>query len=160
MAMAKWCKKNLDLSLVTFVDFCSYLREICTLQVHDVFREKKIGGPGNFVCWGYGKILTFVSTRFGRQGARNMLRRRLRKQVSSLQTLMREILRHIEPGSIIHTDCWKGYSTEQLHAAGFQHFTVNQKYNFVDPVSGMFNSRTKTPPWHLGKVGCHTQNFE
>ena len=83
MATGNWCKKNLDMSLETFVNFCSYMREICPLQVHDVFRETKIGGPGNFVCWGYGKILTFVSTRFGRQGARNMLRRRHRKQVSS-----------------------------------------------------------------------------
>ena len=27
MAKAKWCKKNLDVSLETFVDFCSHMRE-------------------------------------------------------------------------------------------------------------------------------------
>lgn len=61
MANAKWCKKNLDMCLETYVDFCSYMREICTLQVHDLFREKKIGGPGEFDRGGFAGLFTLTS---------------------------------------------------------------------------------------------------
>uniref|UniRef100_A0A914E676 Transposase n=1 Tax=Acrobeloides nanus TaxID=290746 RepID=A0A914E676_9BILA len=40
---------------------------------------------------------------------------------------------NIEEGSIIFSDCWKGYRTEELEEAGFEHFKVNHKYSILDP---------------------------
>ena len=51
-------------------------------------------------------------------------------------TLLRVIGRHVQPGSSIITDCWRGYRTEDLAAAGFAHFTVNHSVNFMDPDTG------------------------
>ena len=61
----------------------------------------------------------------------------------SAETLVKVISEHVEDGAVIYTDCWKGYSTNQLQAAGYDHMTVNHKYNFVDPFTGV-----------------HTQNVE
>jgi hypothetical protein len=36
----------------------------------------------------------------------------------STRTLTRILKKHIVPGSIIHTDCWKGYNSDKL--AGFE----------------------------------------
>ena len=44
------------------------------------------------------------------------------------------ILKHVHPGTIIHTDCWKAYSKLVEH--GYVHGTVNHSENFVDPESG------------------------
>lgn len=49
-------------------------------------------------------------------------------------TLKDVITRHVLPGSIIYTDCWRGYnSLEGL----FEHFTVNHSENFVNPETGV-----------------------
>jgi transposase-like protein len=38
----------------------------------------------------------------------------------SAATLMKAIQENIEEGSIIFSDCWKGYRTEELEEAGFE----------------------------------------
>jgi hypothetical protein len=38
------------------------------------------------------------------------------------------------PGSIIHTDLWRGY-TNLEHLMDVQHRTVNHSLNFVDPIT-------------------------
>ena len=40
---------------------------------------------------------------------------------------------HIRPGSVIYSDSWKGYNHAELVEAGFSHFMVNYRFNFVDP---------------------------
>ena len=50
-------------------------------------------------------------------------------------TLITAILHHVKPGSIIHTDMWKGYSL--LSQNGFAHRTVNHSQFFVNPESGV-----------------------
>ena len=42
----------------------------------------------------------------------------------------------INVGSTIYSDSWQAYKTKELEKAGFQHFKVNHKYNFVDPEGG------------------------
>ena len=59
------------------------------------------------------------------------------------KTLMENIKKYINFGSLIFSDCWKGYSTNGLVKAEYQHYQVNHKYNFVD-----------------SKTGTHTQNVE
>ena len=56
-------------------------------------------------------------------------------------TLLTLIQKHVRQGSIIHTDCWRGYS--KLQDNGYEHRTVNHSENFVDP-----------------STGTHTQNIE
>ena len=58
-------------------------------------------------------------------------------QNRSAQTLLQIINRYVRPGSIIYTDCWRGYRTNDLAALGFHHNTVNHTFNFVDPVTGV-----------------------
>lgn len=49
--------------------------------------------------------------------------------------ILHEIIqRHVRPGSIIHTDLWRGYSN--LNELGMDHLTVNHSQTFVDPISG------------------------
>ena len=45
------------------------------------------------------------------------------------ETLERVILRHVRIGSIIHTDCWKGYDGLKKY---YEHRTVNHSYQFVN----------------------------
>ena len=50
------------------------------------------------------------------------------------QTLLLLIQKHVAPGSVIITDCWRGY--DGLNQQNFQHLTVNHTLHFVDPVTG------------------------
>jgi transposase-like protein len=49
----------------------------------------------------------------------------------SADTLLDAIKRHVAPGSVIHTDLWKGYGS--LKDEGFIHRTVNHSICFSDP---------------------------
>ena len=52
-------------------------------------------------------------------------------------TLSALIATHINVGSILYSDCWRGYSTVQLNQLGFPiHNTVNHSLHYVDPVTG------------------------
>ena len=53
------------------------------------------------------------------------------------RTLKGIIENHIQPGSIIYTDCWRGYRDEDLADIKKAHDTVNHSINFVDPVTGV-----------------------
>ena len=46
-------------------------------------------------------------------------------------TLMPLIIKHVRPGSIIMSDCWKAYDSIYQH--GYEHYTVNHTFNFVNP---------------------------
>jgi hypothetical protein len=63
-------------------------------------------------------------------------------QDRSAQTLLPLIARYVAPGSIVHTDLWRGYSqiSQQLDML---HFTVNHSVTFIDP-----------------NTGCHTNTIE
>ena len=41
--------------------------------------------------------------------------------------------KYVQPGSIVHTDCWKGYA--DVHTIVALHKTVNHSKHFVDPVT-------------------------
>uniref|UniRef100_A0A914DK17 ISXO2-like transposase domain-containing protein n=1 Tax=Acrobeloides nanus TaxID=290746 RepID=A0A914DK17_9BILA len=56
-----------------------------------------------------------------------------------------------EPGSIIFSDCWKGYRTEELEVAGFEHFKVNHKYNFLNPDDPNIHTQTVERMWGSAK---------
>uniref|UniRef100_A0A914E0W0 ISXO2-like transposase domain-containing protein n=1 Tax=Acrobeloides nanus TaxID=290746 RepID=A0A914E0W0_9BILA len=54
---------------------------------------------------------------------------------------------NIEEGSIIFSDYWKGYRTEELEEAGFEHFKVNHKYNILDPDDPNVHTQTVERMW-------------
>jgi hypothetical protein len=47
------------------------------------------------------------------------------------ETLIALIKTRIRPGSIFISDLWAAYTT--ISYKGYEHLTVNHKYNFVDP---------------------------
>ena len=49
---------------------------------------------------------------------------------------MAAIKEYIRPGTTIYSDSWKGYKHQELEEAGFTHFSVNHRYNFIDPLTG------------------------
>jgi transposase-like protein len=51
----------------------------------------------------------------------------------SAKTLLKCIKEYIAPGSIVISDCWRGYKTKELDEAGYEHFKVNHSYNFLHP---------------------------
>ena len=59
-------------------------------------------------------------------------------------TLLEIMEQNVHPGSIIHTDCWRGYSTPHIQALEMQHRTVNHDANFVDPITGVHTNTIET----------------
>ena len=62
----------------------------------------------------------------------------------SAATLLDVIKEHVEEGSVIYSDSWKGYKTEDLVAAGFDHWKVNHRFHFVNPDTGV-NTSSRSP---------------
>ena len=60
--------------------------------------------------------------------------------VRNRQTLMKIISDNVQPGTRIITDCWCGYS--RLNDIGFNHFTVNHRYNFLSPDDPTIHTNT------------------
>jgi len=66
------------------------------------------------------------------------------------ETLADIITTYVAPGSIIHTDCWKGYSCLS-HFDRVEHRTVNHSNFFKDPVTGV-HSNTIEGTWAAVKL--------
>ena len=47
---------------------------------------------------------------------------------------------HVKPGSIIHTDLWKGYSCIRNEFGSFQHKTVNHSKELKDSLDGTYTN--------------------
>jgi transposase-like protein len=74
----------------------------------------------------------------------------------SAATLEDVIRRYVRPGSIIHTDMWRGYS--QLGSDGiFSHSVVNHSENFKDPVTGV-HTNTIEGTWNGLKMQIKPRN--
>lgn len=76
-------------------------------------------------------------------------------QDRSAQTLEHLILRHVTPGSIIHTDLWRGYLN--LSQLGFQHLTVNHSQCFKNPLTGV-HTNTIEGTWNGFKICIRPRN--
>jgi transposase-like protein len=71
------------------------------------------------------------------------------------ETLHDLISRHVAPGSIVHTDLWRGYiGIERLNMI---HRTVNHSENFIDPNTGA-HTNTIEGLWNGIKIGISPRN--
>jgi transposase-like protein len=52
------------------------------------------------------------------------------------ETLHAVVRKHVKPGSIVYTDCWRGYNGIAA-ACNVDHQTVNHSVHFKDPISGV-----------------------
>ena len=156
-----WCmgvsQKNiiqqLQLSKHTSVDWAMFCREVC-LDVMNK-QERKIGGPG--------KIVEIDESKVGKrkyhrghvvegQWVFGGIERDSRKSFMfavedrSQDTLLPLILEHIEPDTLIVSDCWKAYSNLAQH--GYHHETVNHSIEFKN--ANGFHTNTIEGHWrHL-----------
>lgn len=130
----------------TVVDWYSFCREVCLESLLRRYEnEGRMGGDGKVVEVDECKI---GRRRYERGGVvegqwvvglieRESREVRLEVRADSkrdAETLLGLIEKHVEPGTTIISDCWKGYSC--LSSAGYKHLTVNHSENFVDPESG------------------------
>jgi transposase-like protein len=58
-----------------------------------------------------------------------------RVQNRNSETIKSFIQRNIKRGSIIYSDCWKGY--KDLNEMGYYHYTVNHSQEFINRVNGV-----------------------
>lgn len=143
MAASKWCKEQLGISRVTTVKWSSRIRDAIAKELN---RRpiQKIGGHGHIVEVdetlfskrknNAGRLLPvqWIVGGICRETKKCFLRI---VQDRSADTLLGVIKDNIADGSTIFSDCWKGYRTSDLESSNFQHFTVNHRYNFIDPTT-------------------------
>lgn len=151
-----YIKLQLDIgSNSTGVDWYNFCREVC-LQVI-IQDNKKVGGPG--------KTVEIDESKFGKRkyhrGKRvegawvfGGIERESRDsffqvvQDRSAETLIPIIVKYIEPGTTIISDCWKAYSS--LSSLGYIHQTVNHSKEFKNKETGAHTNSIEST-WHALK---------
>lgn len=144
-----------QLSERTVADWFSYCREVCMISMETKYTNRgKIGGPGHVVQIDECKIGRRKFHR-GRVvegnwvlGMIDVVTNEVRMTICpgnnrDAATLYGLIEQHVELGSTIHTDCWRGYNG--LLGGGFAaHLTVNHSVNFVDPVTNVHTNNIES----------------
>lgn len=133
----KYIKRELGWGEHPFVDFRSYLREVCAIKLFE--NEDIIGGEGKvveideslFVKRKY-NVGRFSSYQWVFGGKERGSKKCFLVPVANRDklTLMEIIFLKIAPGTTIMSDCWAAYN--DIVNFGYEHFTVNHSYNFVD----------------------------
>ncbi|KAF9761626.1 hypothetical protein NGRA_2508 [Nosema granulosis] len=62
------------------------------------------------------------------------------------ETIILIIISRFLPGTIILTDCWAAYNKIREYPE-YEHFTVNHRYNFVNPDDSSVNTQTIESCW-------------
>ena len=143
----KYIKRELLWNEHPFVDFRSYLREVCTYKLMQ--NTSNIGGVGKVVeideslfvkrKYNVGRFSSYQWVFGGKErGSKNCFLVPVASRDKA--TLIMIIFERIAPGTIIARDFWAAYN--EIYVS-YEHFTVNHTFNFVDPFTG-----------------AHTQNIE
>ena len=151
-------ERLLTTSKRTVADYFSYCREICVWSVENkIHKDKKIGGIGMVVeideskfgkrkyslrlvegQWVFGGICRETCDGFLVALPGN------KQDRANLEPI---IIKNIEPGTAIISDCWKAY--DNLGSVGFSHLTVNHSYNFVDLTTGAHTKNIENLWWQV-----------
>jgi len=121
-------------------------RQAITFNLEATNDENKIGGDGVVIeideskfgkrKYNRGHRVEGVWVVGGRERTQEKRMFAVKVDDRSAETLLALIQRHVHPGSIIITDCWKGYKSDGLIELGMLHTTVNHSLHFVDPTTG------------------------
>ncbi|WUR03438.1 uncharacterized protein VNE69_05034 [Vairimorpha necatrix] len=93
----------------------------------NVAGNKKIGGPG--------VIVEIDESKFGKRKYNKGHKVDGVWVLGMAETLEDLIKEYVLPGSIIYTDCWKGYVNFKKIGI-YEHYTVNHSIGFVNPTNG------------------------
>ena len=150
--MATMCK----VSRQTCGQWVKFLREIITWDL-DIPNMEPIGGPGI--------IVELDESKFGKRkyhrghrvegvwvfgGVERTPEHRcfaVTVENRTATTLSALIAKYLKEGTIVHTDCWKGYRPCDFRRLRMQHRTVNHSQHFVDPDTGV-HTNTIEGTWH------------
>lgn len=161
----KWSASPETVTQETVVRWYDRVR---TRIVQHTSSERKIGGPGVIVQidealigrrkYNRGRVVkgTWVLGMIAEDGNVRFETIENRKAC----TLERIILKHVERGSIVHTDEWRAYS--RLSVLGYEHATVNHSVRFVSP-EGVHTQRIESQ-WRVirrkfSRGGIHHSNI-
>ena len=110
----------------------------CTVQIGEsLFKHKPKYHRGRATAqekWVFG--IVDVST----QPATGYMELVPRRDAATLLPIIRQ---HVHPGSTIHSDEWRAYSSLQ-YDPHYHHYTVNHSLNFVNPVTGVHTQHVES----------------
>lgn len=151
-------------STATITDYLGHYRQLVAGSLDE--DDCVIGGPGI--------IVEIDESKFGKRkynrghrvegvwvvgGVERTEKRAMFVEVVSdrtAETLLDIIMRRVHPGSVVHTDLWKGYlGIESL--LGLDHYTVNHSKCYVDPISGC-HTNTIEGTWNGIKIRVAPRN--
>ncbi|RLU14819.1 hypothetical protein DMN91_012706 [Ooceraea biroi] len=144
----RFLMQQLEMSSKSVVDWTNFCRELLAQWVEN--DRKLLGGPEIIVevdeaksgrrKYNRGRVIRgqWIFGTTERNSNRIFVIPIEDRSAATLTTIIRQ---HIAPGTIIHSDSWKGYTG--LTEFNYIHRTVNHSQNFVDPT-----------------MGVHTQNIE
>jgi transposase-like protein len=151
-------------SSATITDYIGFFRDLVAGSLND--EDTIIGGEGIIVEVDESKLGKRKYNRGHRVdgvwvvgGVERTAERRaflVSVQNRSAETLHEIIARHIHPGSVLHTDLWRGYcGVEEKH--DLEHRTVNHFKNFKDPQTGV-HTNTIEGTWNGLKLMVSPRN--
>ena len=150
------------MSCTTATNWTNHFAQLVALDLTAI--ETKIGGPD--------VVVEIDESKFGKRmynrghriegvwvvgGVERTPERRMfvvRVDDRSAQTLMHIIHAYVAEGSIVHTDCWKGYNTTEMNKMQVYHQQVNHTLGFVDPDTGV-HTNTIEGTWAGMKMKVH-----
>ncbi|XP_075213730.1 uncharacterized protein LOC142319939 [Lycorma delicatula] len=163
MTSITFCKRELNISPPTVVDWNNILREACAAKL--LRNPTEIGGPNMNVEIGESVFKKRKYNR-GRQPFSQCVFGGVCRETNECflfavpdkteATLLPIIVKNIRPGTIVHSDQWATYNGIRNKNCNYTHLTLNHSRNFIDPIAGSHTQHIEGL-WSLAKRRnqCH-----